>query len=89
MEKNTFYGNTSTVDKYTMRDMRQRFGLDENDTSRDEKILALPSRRFLDEYLSWHGIIGYTGQILDAIYMAYGVSLDCLDDMEVKRELDE
>lgn len=63
------------VDYSTMEDLRQRRGLDEDDTSEDEEILTMSGFEFLDEWLNWNGIIGYTGSIIEAIEMAYGIDL--------------
>ena len=63
------------VDYYTMEELRQRRGLDEDDTSEDEEILAMSGFEFLDEWLNWTGIIGYTGEIIEVIRMAYGIDL--------------
>ena len=59
-----------------MRDMRERRGLDATDTSEDQEILSMSKREFLDEWLDWEGIIGYTTQIMDMIYYAFGVDLE-------------
>ena len=63
------------VDLLTMQDLRQHAGLEEYDTSNDEKILKMSGFAFLNAYLEWNGIIGYTGEIIDAIQMAYGIDL--------------
>ena len=74
MEK-AYYVIDQEVDYYTMEDLRQRRGLDEDDTSEDEESLAMSGFEFLDEWLNWTGIIGYTAEIIDAIRMAYGIDL--------------
>ena len=63
------------VDYDIMEELRQRRGLDEDDTSEDEEILTMSGFEFLDEWLNWTGIVGYTGQIIDVIRMAYGIDL--------------
>lgn len=63
------------VPNYMMRDLRQRRGLDEHDTSQDEEILQMSGADFFDEWLAWNGIIGYTAEILDVIFAAYGIDL--------------
>lgn len=63
------------VDYDVMEDMRQRRGLEEDDTSEDEEILAMSGSEFLNEWLAWKGIYGYTGQIIEVIRMAYGIDL--------------
>lgn len=89
MENNIYATESPVVDKYTMQNMRQRFGLEENDTSADKEIFTMSGYEFLNELLHWEGFIGYTDMILDAIYMAYGVSLEELNEMEMRRELDK
>ena len=64
------------VPNSVMEDMRERFGYDEDDTSNDEEILHLSGKEFLEEYMSWHGIIGFSDMIIEAIYMAYGIDLE-------------
>lgn len=64
------------IPQSVMKDMRERFGYDEDDESNDEEILNLDGRDFLEEYLSWNGICGYSDMIIEAIYMAFGVSLE-------------
>ena len=78
------------VDLLTMQDLRMREGLEEYDTSSDEKILKMSGFAFLNAYLEWNGIIGYTGEILDAIQMAYGVDLtEYPFDEPIERTLEE
>ena len=59
-----------------MQDMRDRRGLNKHDTSEDQEILNMSKREFLDEWLDWEGIIGYTTQIMDMIYYAFGIDLE-------------
>lgn len=81
---------TPEVDLLTMQDLRQHKGLEEYDTSADDVILKMSGFAFLNAYLEWNGIIGYTGEILDAIQMAYGIDLtDYPFDGPVKRTLEE
>ena len=63
------------VEYDVMEELRQRRGLDEDDDSEDEEILAMSGSKFLDEWLLWQGIIGYTGRIIEVIRMAYGIDL--------------
>lgn len=77
------------VPESVMKDMRQRLGFDADDTTPDETILNMTGREFLQVYLEWNGFIGYTDFILEALYMAYGVSLeDEPFDRDIKREID-
>lgn len=58
-----------------MRSVRQNLGLHPEDTSRDAEIYEMDGEEIVDRYLTWHGIIGYTSDIIDvvsqAIYEAY------------------
>ena len=76
MDINHYIDKHPGVPECVMRDMRQRFDCEENDTTLDEKILTLSGRDFLEEYLTWNGFIGFTDMIIEAIYMAYGLSLE-------------
>lgn len=45
--------------------VRQALGLESgSDTSMDDEILAMSFKEYLDKYLQWEGIIGYTGSIV-------------------------
>lgn len=73
-----------------MNDLRQRLGYDEYDTDVDEDILTMSGHDFLEEYMSWNGIIGYSYMILDAIYMAYGIDLNEYPfDRDIRRVAEE
>jgi hypothetical protein len=37
--------------------------------------LCLEPDEFLERWLRWNGIIGWKEEIIDAIYMAYGIDL--------------
>ena len=58
-----------------MEILRQRVGLDEDDTSRDAELQTLTPVEALEECLSWEGIEGYTGWILDVIRDTFKVKL--------------
>jgi hypothetical protein len=78
------------VDLLTMQDLRQHAGLEEYDTSDDEKILKMSGFAFLNACLEWNGIIGYTSEIIDAIQMAYGIDLtEYPFDEPIERSLEE
>lgn len=70
-----FHRNDVTVPVYIMQELRMRRGLDEDDMSEDAEILAMSGAEFLNEWLGWQGIYGYTEQILDVVQMAFGVDL--------------
>lgn len=77
------------VPESVMKDMRQRLGYDEDDTTPDEEILNMSGKDFLEEYLCWNGLLGFADMILEAIDMAYGVSLEYEPfDRDIKRTID-
>ena len=59
----------------TMEELRQVRGLEEDDTSQDREILTMSGFDFFDQWLRWHGVIGWTNDILNVIRMAYGIDL--------------
>lgn len=63
------------VPEYVMEDMRDNMGLMRDDTDKDLEILCLEPSDFLERWLTWNGIIGYKEEIIDVIYMAYGIDL--------------
>ena len=75
MKNKTAFLEKPEVPNYIMKDLRQRRELDENDTSQDKEILAMSGFEFFDEWLKWNGILGYTRDIIDVIYFAYGIDL--------------
>lgn len=89
MDINFYLDEHPGVPECVMKDMRERLGYEENDTAHDEEILSMSGRDFLAEYLCWNGFIGYTDFIIEAIYMAYGVSLeDEPFDRDMKRTIE-
>ena len=78
------------VPNYIMRDLRQRRDLDEDDTSQDKEILKMSGFEFFDEWLKWHGFIGYTRDFIEMIYVAYGIDLtECPFDESIERICEE
>lgn len=76
------------VPEHIMEVMRRRRYLDKYDTSEDEEILKMSGIEFLDEWLGWEGIIGYTYYILEVIEIAFGINLeDWPFDETIKREV--
>ena len=87
MEKQFSRHNTE-VPEDIMEIMRQRRYLDEYDESEDEEILKMSGFEFLNEWLEWEGIIGYTSELLQVIEMAYGIDLDVWPfDETIEREI--
>ena len=70
------------VPEYIMRDIRENMYLEPDDTSRDEDILELDGEDFLNKWLEWNGICGYTRDIIDVIYYAFGIDLAQCDVFE-------
>lgn len=66
--------------------LREQRGLEPTDTSEDEAILSMPGASFLEEWLAWEGIFGYTRQIIETIKCAFGINLDNLETPERERE---
>ena len=73
-----------------MEIMRKRRYLDEDDISEDEEILEMSGIDFLDEWLAWEGIYGYTYHILQIIEQAFGIDLESWEfDETIKRKVEE
>lgn len=78
------------VDISIMEDLRQRRGLEEDDTSEDQEILEMSGYDFFSEWLRWQGIIGYEDSILNAIKVAFGIDLMQYPfDKTIKRTVEE
>jgi len=60
---------------HIMRNIRERNGLEPDDTSMDEEIMSQSKENIFSEYLEWIGIIGYSNSILGVIEELYGVKL--------------
>lgn len=58
-----------------MESLRERRGLDCMDESQDAEILKMNSWEFLDEWLNYQGIIGYTSDIIEVVGCAFGIDL--------------
>lgn len=76
----------TTVSRYMMGEMRSRLGDGPTDITCDKDILELPNMEFLEQWLAWQGLYGYTYRILDAIEAAYGIDLTKLEQAERKLE---
>lgn len=67
--------------EYILRCLRQRLGMEADDTSRDEVFQKWGPRRVLEEVLSWNGLIGgWSGEVLSWIKDIYGVDLERLKE---------
>ena len=66
---------THNYPEHIMETLRQRIGLEEDDTSRDEELQMLTPQEALNECLEWEGIDGYTSWILNVIRDTFKVKL--------------
>lgn len=60
---------------YIMEKVRQRLGLEPEDTSRDDEINNMTHNMVFSHCLAWEGIIGYDYMITDLVKEIYGVTL--------------
>lgn len=63
----TDYKNPPKYSDSVMRNVRQAFGLEHNDTSLDEKINKMDQMDVFEKWLQWEGIFGYTYRIKEAV----------------------
>lgn len=55
---------------------RQMLGLDENDTSQDEKIMTMSKEKVFANFCQWNGLLGsWYNEILEAVSNIYKVKL--------------
>lgn len=59
-----------------MRDLRQRKGLEPNDTTCDDEINTLTPNEAFEEVLEWDGLIDYAYTIKQWIKDIYGINLN-------------
>jgi hypothetical protein len=62
------------IAEYILNDIRRNVPYGKDNMS-DEEIDKKTNFRLLDHYLSWHGIIGFTGMIITAVSDIYEVKL--------------
>ena len=60
-----------------MKAVRQSIGCtDDNDTSKDEKIMRMPKEEVFERYCTWNGLLGGWCQwLMDAVESIYEVKL--------------
>ena len=58
--------------EYIYRNVRQTFGLDAQDKSRDAEINRMDKIDVLGRYWQWEGIIGYEYKMLQTVCDIYG-----------------
>ena len=51
-------------ENYIMEAVRQNMDLEEDDTSRDEEIMAMPKSEVFERWLEWEGIMGGYGEMI-------------------------
>lgn len=62
-------------DKAIMEAVRQRMGLEKDDTSKDEYIMSLDKRTVFREFCEWNGLLGWSDNILLALENIYDICL--------------
>lgn len=63
-----------------MKDLRERYGEGENDTSVDQKIMERPPREIFREICEWNGLIGmHSERILSWVQSIYGFTFEELE----------
>lgn len=62
--------------EYIMKKLRQRLGLEEDDTSRDTEINMYSPNEAFEGVLEWEGILGYAFYIKMWIEDIYKIDLD-------------
>ena len=67
--------------EYIIRYLRQRKGLDADDTSLDERLHAMSPSDVFAETLEWNGLLGgWDSQIKGWIMGIYGIDLDAVEE---------
>lgn len=62
-----------------MEILRQRLGLEEDDTSRDSEINTYTPSEAFEEVCNWEGFLGYASTIKSWIEDIYGIDLDSIE----------
>lgn len=62
--------------EYIMKTLRQRLGLDESDTSKDNYLNTLSKNEVLYEVCQWDGLLGYDTIIKRWVNDIYDIDLD-------------
>jgi hypothetical protein len=61
--------------EHIMGILRQRLGLEFDDTSRDVEILTYSHNEVFDEVCEWEGLIDYGDKIRELVDSIYGIEL--------------
>lgn len=64
-----------TYNREIMEAIRQRLGLEKDDTSRDGYIMSLNKRTVFRGYCEWNGLLGWSDNILSAIEFIFDIRL--------------
>ena len=72
------YKEENRYPEHIMKVLRQRLGLDEDDTLRDDEINIYSTSEAFEEVLNWEGILGYASEIKYWIESIYGIDIDAL-----------
>ena len=62
--------------EHILKKLRQRWGLDEDDKSKDDVFNNYSPNEVLDEVCMWEGLIGYGPCIRGWIESIYGIDLE-------------
>jgi hypothetical protein len=83
--------NRIEIPENIMNKLRAARGLQENCTFEDQNILNMTKCEFLNALLRYEGIVGYTTQIMDMIYYAFGIDLESDDiwNEEIERTTED
>lgn len=68
--------NSNKYPESIMECVRQRFGLEKYDDSRDEEINQLSQDEVLEHVCNWNGLLGYSSTIKSWIGDIYKINLD-------------
>lgn len=67
--------------------VRQNLGLEEEDTSQDERIMGMSKGQVFKRVLEWNGLLGgYDYTIKGWVESVYGIDLDEVDEVEDDEE---
>ena len=59
-----------------IKTVRESFGLEPDDTSRDGEIVAMSKQEVLNRVCNWDGLIDYGDTIIKWINQIYGIDLN-------------
>lgn len=62
--------------EHIMKDLRERLGLEPDDTSKDAVINTYSPNEAFAEILNWNGLLGYDETIKNWLRDIYGIDVD-------------